>query len=253
MELNRQSHDGSSAITLTSRNLPIDTITRDRLALVVRKNLQDVLREFKHGPLPLQGLITYEIHDQKYVVDFLVQWVKHMNVSESLSVCVLEEHDYQILSLFRLDFEVPDVLIVFHRVINHFSNMTMYNSDLYDSMIDWYIIYLRNNYTNLDNIFKMCLHNDVVSKGGLVRVCANVLVHHGKSLFTPENEERFQWWLQNHIEEEAKAKIPGDIMSPAFADHCAYHHHTNDEICYKQKISGNSQQAANMAYALPLR
>jgi hypothetical protein len=76
-----------------------------------------------------------------------------------------------------------------------------------------------------------CRRNDEVEDGALVRVCTNVIVHYGNTLFTTENHEDFLCWLHDHTLQEARR---GDIMSPDFIHHCAYHQHRYNEICYKQ-------------------
>ncbi|CAD0097378.1 unnamed protein product, partial [Aureobasidium mustum] len=229
----KQSYHGLSAISLGSRHAATNTIPRDSLALVLRKDLQTALKENKSHPLQCFGhrLVTYNIKDEKSVVEFLAEWVKDMDVSESLRASMEFGS-----SLGEQDSPVAKELGIFHRVMRHFSNMSTYNSAVYDSMIDWYIEYLRREDVNLNVVFRICQFDDILQEGGLVRVCANVFVHHGKTLFTPKNFNAFELWLQDHISQDVRDTIPGDVMDPAFDQNCAYHHHVEGETCYKQKI-----------------
>ncbi|KAH0166319.1 hypothetical protein KCU67_g4360, partial [Aureobasidium melanogenum] len=232
--VSKQSYHGLSAISLRSRHAATNTIPRDSLALVLRKDLQTALKETKSQPLQCFGhrLVTYNIKDEKCVVEFLAQWVKDMDVAESLRVSM----EFGSSLGEQGSSPVTKTLGIFHRVISHFSNMNIYNSAVYDSMIDWYIEYLRSEDINLNQVFRICQFNDVVMEGGLVRVCANVLVHHGKTLFTPKNFGAFELWLKDHIDQSVRDTIPGDVMDPAFDQNCAYHHHVEGELCYRQKI-----------------
>ncbi|KAG9513513.1 hypothetical protein KCV07_g8740, partial [Aureobasidium melanogenum] len=207
----KQSYHGLSAISLRSRHAATNTIPRDSLALVLRKDLQTALKENKSRPLQCFGhrLVTYNIKDEKSVVEFLAQWVKDMDVAESLRVSMEFGS-----SLGEQDSSPRRV----------------------DSMIDWYIKYLRSEDINLNQVFRICQFNDIVMEGGLIRVCANVLVHHGKTFFTPKNFGAFELWLKDHIDQSVGDTIPGDVMDPAFDQNCAYHHHVEGELCYRQKI-----------------
>ncbi|KAH0337191.1 hypothetical protein KCU81_g8192, partial [Aureobasidium melanogenum] len=240
----KQSYHGLSAISLRSHHVATNTIPRDSLALVLRKDLQTALKENKSRPLQCFGhrLVTYNIKDEKSVVEFLAQWVKDMDVAESLRVSMefgssLGERDSS---------PVIKTLGIFHRVISHFSNMNTYNSAVYDSMIDWYIEYIKSDDVNLNQVFRICQFNDTLEEGGLIRVCANVLVHHGETLFTPKNFSAFEFWLMDHIDQSARDTIPGDVMDPAFDQHCAYHHHAEGELCYKQKIREKIQKLSTL-------
>jgi hypothetical protein len=175
-------------------------------------------------------MLVYNIRSTPCVAEFLIQWVKNMNVAESLDYC-MDSVGKEYYEDCGEPEGVPEVLRTFHDVFAHFSNMTVYTSDIHDSLVDWYITYLRNSPGDLDHILMNSRRNDRVGDGALVRVCANVIVHHGNTLFTRENHEDFSYWLQDHTSLEARR---GDIMSPGFIHHCAYHQHGNNEICYKQ-------------------
>jgi hypothetical protein len=112
--------------------------------------------------------------------------------------------------------------------------MTVYTSDIHDSVVAWYITYLEGNFDNLGNIFMTCRRNDKVGGGCLIRACANVLVHHGKALLDPKLQKDCRLWLRDHIRQDVRDRVPGDVMDTAFNHHCAYHQHGENEICYKQ-------------------
>jgi hypothetical protein len=199
----------------------------------MRNNLEEILRK----RISLHGfdydMPIYNIESTPSTADFLVQWVKNMDVAESLDYCMesVDKEYYMSAEDCGEPEGVPEILKTFHDVFDHFSNMTVYTSDIHGSLVDWYITYLRNNPGDLDNILMTCRRNDEVEDGALVRVCANVVVHYGNTLFTRENHEDFLRWLQDHTLIEARR---GDIMSSDFIHHCAYHQHRNNEICYKQ-------------------
>lgn len=182
---------------------------------------------YSHG----HKLVTYNIKDEKCVVEFLAEWVRDMDAAESLRVSL--ESD-----LGEKEYTVPETLANFNTMIKHFSNMDLYNSKLYDSMIDWFITWLRKDEEiNFNMVFKICEYHDKMEDGGLVRVCANVIVQHGQELLTPRTFSLCELWLQEHIKEAVKDKIPGDVMDDNFSDYCAYHLHGDDAVCYKNKIN----------------
>jgi hypothetical protein len=181
-------------------------------------------------------MLIYDIKDNQYVVKFLVEWVKTMDVAASLNVCLetVGDEDYMSAEDLGEPEGVPEILTIFHTVFAHFSDMTVYTSDILDSMVDWYIINLSYYFNNLDMIFIACRRNDKLEDRVLARVCANVIVHHGKHLLTRDSYREFFCWLQDLIPHEAERGIVGDTMSPHSTDYCAYHQHRNNEICYKQ-------------------
>lgn len=221
-------------VLLKFHHKPVIVIPRDFLLPIVRRDLGDITTKSATDYGPGQESFVYNIKDTACVPVFLADWIQSMDVSKSLSFVmdnVTEEHFLPAAEVGDPE-GVPEILRRFHNIFQHFSYDTTYTSDICDSMVDWYIDHLRNNSNNLDNLFLTCRRNDKTEEGGLVRVCANVLEHHGETLFTPENQEDFGYWLHAHTS-EGEGHIPGDIMDPAFAHHCAYHRHGDDEICYK--------------------
>jgi hypothetical protein len=232
----------------------------------VRKNLQEVLRKSRPRDGFDQEMLVYNIRSTPYVAEFLVQWVKNMNVAESFDYCMgsVDKEFFMSAEDCGEPEGVPGVLRTFHDVFAHFSNMTVYTNEIRDSLVDWYITYLRNNPGDLDNILMTCRRNDRVGDGALVRVCANVIVHHGNTLSIQQNREDFLCWLQDHTSLEARR---GDVLSPGFVNHCAYHQHGNNEICYTQgqyclysnhqikRLTSwaEMQQTPDTAYDLPFR
>jgi hypothetical protein len=112
----------------------------------MRNNLEEILRK----SISLHGfdydMPVYNIKNTPHTAEFLVQWVKNMDVAKSLDYC-MESVD----KVFFMSAEdcgepegVPEVLRTFHAVFGHFSNMTVYTSYIHDSLVDWYITYLRN-------------------------------------------------------------------------------------------------------------
>lgn len=210
-------------------------ISCDLLRPIVRKDLDDIMTKDAASYGPGQELFVYNIKDTACVPLFLSHWASKMDVASSMQLVmdtVTEEHFFPAAEVGEPP-GVPEIIRRFHNIFQHFSDDTTYTSDICDSMVDWYINFLRNNSNNPDNLFLACRRNDETEEGGLVRVCANVLMHHGATLLTPENQKDFGYGLQDHIGQDEN-HIPGDVMNPAFAHHCAYHQHGDDEICYKQ-------------------
>lgn len=222
-------------VLLKFHHKPVICIPRDFLRPFVRQDLDDIITRDATDCVPGQELFVYNVKDTACVPVFLAEWVQSMDVTKSIELVmntVTEEHFMSAAETGGPP-GVPEIIRRFHNIFQHFSNDTTYTSDICDSMVDWYINYLRNNVNNLLNIFIACLRNDKKGDGGLIRVCANILMYHGKTLLTPENEEDFGYWLQDHIR-QSDSHIPGDVIDPAFAHHCAYHQHGDDEFCYKQ-------------------
>jgi hypothetical protein len=88
------------------------------------------------------------------------------------------------------------------------------------------------------------IHCDKVEDNGLIHVCANVLLYHHCDLGCSENEELYRCWLQKHVHRSWSKHhvrksdgLSEDILSPEYVDHCFYHEHGINGICYKQNSS----------------
>lgn len=222
-------------VLLECHHKPVVCIPRELLRSIVRKDMSNILTKSTTNNAPGQEMCVYDIKDTACVPMFLSYWLPNMEVANSMRriMVTITEEQFMSAAEFGEPDGVPEIIRRFHNIFQHYSDLTTYTSDICDSMVDWYITYLRDNPDNLDNIFIACRRNDKKGDGGLVRVCANVLMHHGNTLLTPETEEDFGYWLQDHIGQD-KNHTPGDVMDPAFAHHCAYHQHGDGEICYKQ-------------------
>lgn len=222
-------------VLLEFHHKPVICIPREFLRPIFRKDLDDIMTKDAADYGPGQELYVYNIKDTACVPVFLCRWAQRMDVVKSMELVMNTVTEEQFLLAAEVGEPpgVPEIIRRFHNIFQHFSDDTTYTSDICDSMIDWYINYLRNNSNNLDNLFIACRRNDEKEEGGLVRVCANVLMRHGQALLTPENHVEFGYWLQDHTTQDEN-HVPGDVMDPAFADHCAYHQHGEEEICYKQ-------------------
>lgn len=152
-----------------------------------------------------------------------------MNVADSLQVSL--EGD-----LGEREYAMHELLETFNKIIGHFSDMKTYNADIHDSMIDWFIKWLNTEEINYNKAFKICERFDKVEDGSVFRVCTNVIVHHGKTLLTQNGLNWLQHWVEESLGEAERHKYPGDIMDDNFRDHCSYHLHGDNDICYKHKI-----------------
>ncbi|THW81180.1 hypothetical protein D6D17_09751 [Aureobasidium pullulans] len=196
----------------------------------MRGGLQNALDENDSRVYDAHGqtTITYNIAASERIVLFLAHWVNTVSASDSLEVSMQTKTG-------KTADNVLEIQLHFHLVINHFSDMDKYNSDILDSLIDWYILWLRENKEKgLDKIFKVCMQNDQLGQGGLIRVCANVFSHHKKELFTARTQERLALWLHRYLGESALDTIPGDVLSEDFDQFCAYHQH-GQNVCYEEK------------------
>jgi hypothetical protein len=137
-----------------------------------------------------------------------------MDVAAALNVCLdtVGDEDYMSAGDLGEPEGVPEILRIFRTVFAHFSNLTVYKSDIHDSMVDWYIYNLSFYSDNLETIFMACRRNDKLEDRTLARVCANAIVYHGKSLFTRESHRDFLCWLQDLISEEARRGDSGDVL-----------------------------------------
>jgi hypothetical protein len=210
-----------------------NTIPRDSLALVLRKDLLTALSDNKSRPINCAGhkLVTYNIKSDKCTVEFLAEWIKDMNVTKSLKVSLDADHGE------KKDHTIPDILANFHTILRYFSKMEIYKSDIHDSLIDWFITWLRDTEgINYNALFKYCEKREENEDSSLFRVCANVILHHGKDLLTLKSYDHLERWVKEQTDEDARHQIPGDVMDDNFSDHCAYHLHGNDEVCYEDKI-----------------
>ncbi|TIA66957.1 hypothetical protein D6C83_02162 [Aureobasidium pullulans] len=126
----------------------------------------------------------YEMAASERVVRFFGEMTKSWTVGKAL----VQSRKFR---LSEDPTDTPDVMVHFCLVINHFANMSKYNSDIHDSLIDWFILWLGNN-TNKDfnKALNTCMSNYIFAEGGLIRVCANVFDNHREELFTARNQTR---------------------------------------------------------------
>lgn len=219
----------TQVVALKSRGKTVAHAALSDLEWVMRKPW--MASSIKPAPNRCAGLTIhiYEMAASERVVRFFGEMTKSWTVGKAL----VQSRKFR---LGEDPTDTPDVMVHFCLVINHFANMSKYNSDIHDSLIDWFILWLGNN-TNKDfnKALNTCMSNDIFAEGGLIRVCANVFDNHREELFTARNQTRFNQWLQPQTKESVKHTIPGDVLSSDFTDWCAYHHHGNEEVCYLKK------------------
>ncbi|CAD0113318.1 unnamed protein product [Aureobasidium uvarum] len=221
---------GTISISLLSRGLAVGRCPRDSLGPITRKGLLAALNENDSRVTRDAGqtTITYNIWADERVVLFLAHWVHTYDATASLTASLKPKAGQSAEA-------VKEVLQHFHLVFNHFADMNTYNSDICDSLIDWYILWLRENKEKSLNLpFTTCMNNDRRGYGPLIRVCANVFVHHRGTLFKARNQVRFALWLDRHLEESVRDTIPGDILADDFDHFCSYHGH-GKQVCYSQR------------------
>ncbi|KAG9520184.1 hypothetical protein KCU93_g7779, partial [Aureobasidium melanogenum] len=218
---------GTISISLLSRGKAVGLVQRDHLAPIMRKGLLAALNENESHVYKNLGLTTicYETAADERVAVFLAHWVNTRDTAGSIAVCLGPE-------LTEDDDNISEILSLFHLVANYFSNMDRYISDIFDSLVDWFIIWLQKNENKgINEIFDSCMDNECRMRGGLMRVYANVFANYGSG-FTARKKDRFKLWLGNHLQDNDT--IPGDVLSIDFDQFCAYHEH-GEQDCYREK------------------
>lgn len=211
-----------------SRGKAVGLVQRDHLAPIMRKGLLAALNENDSRVHKNLGLTTicYEMAADERIAVFLAHWVNTRDTAASMAVSLGPE------TVKEDDENVSEILELFHLVVNYFSNMDRFYSDVFDSLVDWFIVWLqRNENKGINKIFDSCMDNECRMYGGLMRVYANVFANH-KSSFSVRKQDRFKLWLGNHI--QGRDAIPGDVLSIDFDQFCAYHEH-GEEDCYREK------------------
>ncbi|TIA30033.1 hypothetical protein D6C78_09852 [Aureobasidium pullulans] len=214
-------------VVLKSRGKAITHASLSDLEEVMRKPWMAARIELASESAGL-SIHNYEMATSERVVRFFGEMVKSWGVNKALA---LSRKVGQGESA-----DEPHVVLHFCRVINHFADSAKYNSDIYDSLIDWFIRWLKDgSVKDFNKTFNTCMANDIFGSGGLIRVCVNVFVHHNEEMLNGRTANRMKLWLRVHTNRHVRHTIPGDVMSAEFDDWCAYHHHGAGELCYLQK------------------
>ena len=214
-------------VVLKSRGRPIAHASLTDLKWVMRTPWMAacIKPAIKSAGLSIQ---SYEMATGERIVRFLGEMTKGWNADKALALSRKVRQGESA--------DEPHVVLHFCRIINHFADSAKYNSDIYDSLINWFIGWLKDgSVKDFNKTFHSCMMNDISGGGGLIRVCANVFVHRGEEMLNARTTDRTNMWLRAHTNKDVRHTIPGDVMSAEFDDWCAYHHHGAGELCYLQK------------------